>query len=236
MHAATVLSLLTLLAPSLISAKPVPKNATTTPPAYPPTYPTTRPVEKKPWHLHNLTIFTASDPYMNASYITFTFTDKNKGLELTTTCTRRIEALPMPYPYAPPMNYTTTPPAYPPMNYTTTPTNATEPSPYSNSTEPAPSPQSAVVVGKRVDPLADPSTWYPCANEAVKFQYAGVGKPMQVQRSYVDPAVGEAPRDVVTAFGMSGKAVGKKGKVVKEVSGVMRTIKKMEVVVKQVIA
>lgn len=140
----------------------------------------------------------------------------------------------MPMPYVP-MNYTS-PPAYPPTNYTSTITNATEPSPYSNSTEPTPSPQSAVVVGGRVDPLADASTWYPCSNEAVKFQYAGVGKPFQVQRSYADPAVGEAPWDIVTAFGMSGKAVGEKGKVVKGVSGVMRTIKKMEVVVRQVIA
>lgn len=138
----------------------------------------------------------------------------------------------MPMPYVP-MNYTT-PPAYPPTNYTSTITNTTEPIPYSNSTAPTPSPQSAVVVGGRVDPLADPSTWYPCANGAVKFQYAGVGKPMQVQRSYVDPAVGEAPRDIVTAFGTSEKKV--EGKVVKSWAGVMRTVRKMKVVVRQVIA
>jgi len=173
-------------------------------------------VEAKPWHLTNLTLFTASSPSQSASYITFTFTDPNPGLKLSTTCTRQLEPVANPDPYS----------------NTSTTTSATNPS------IPTPSPQSLVVVGgsanENADPLADATTWYPCANSTVRFQYAGVGKKITVQRSYRDPAVGEAPWDVVTAFGTSGKAV--EGKVVKGQIGVVRTVREMEVKVTNVIA
>lgn len=55
-----------------------------------------------------------------------------------------------------------------------------------------------------------------------------------MQRSYADAAVGKAPYDVVTAFGMSAKAVD--GTVVQGRWGTMRRVESLEVKATRVIA